>query len=303
MKVLVTGGAGFIGGHIVDRLYADGHEVNVLDNESSNSNDNYHWLKTGTRRFGDNVQHWESVNACIKLHDIDIIFHLAAESRIQPTIQNPRQAFLTNTIGTCNILQSARENNVKRVIFSSTSAVYGMKNSPPLREDMPVDCLNPYSTSKYAAEEMCRMYTKLFGVETVILRYFNVYGERQPIKGQYAPVTGIFGRQKKSGQQMTIVGDGEQKRDFTYVQDVVQANILSSNLENKNVVGETFNVGSGESTSVLELAKLIGGEYTFIPERQGEARTTLADISKIKGALGWAPSIKIQDWIKNNGNY
>jgi nucleoside-diphosphate-sugar epimerase len=212
-------------------------------------------------------------------------------------------------VGTATILELSRRYKVKRVMYSSTSSAYGLKNLCPLSEDMPNDCLNPYSVSKVAGEELCKMYSSLYGLETVIFRYFNVYGERQPIKGQYAPVIGIFQRQKKNGEPMTIVGDGEQRRDFTHVSDVVSANILAATKtfnrwqedETKNYIyqfGQIYNVGTGVNYSVNEIAKIIGGNTINIPPRVGESRITLANISKIKKQLGWEPKIKLEDWLK-----
>ena len=223
---------------------------------------------------------------------------MAAEARIQPTLENPVLAAQSNTVGTCTVLQCAKEAGVKRVVYSSTSAAYGLKNKLPNVEVMPNDCLNPYSVTKTAGEELCKMYTNLFGLETVVLRYFNVYGERQPIKGQYAPVIGIFYRQKNNNEPMTIVGDGTQRRDFTHVKDVVSANIQASDVS-KNIQGETFNIGTGENYSILEIAKLIKGEYIFIDPRLGEAKETLADNSKAKYMLNWKPHINLKNWIKN----
>ena len=165
---------------------------------------------------------------------------------------------------------------------------------------MPDDCLNPYSVTKVSGEKLCKMYTDLFGLETVTFRYFNVYGERQPIKGQYAPVIGIFIRQRDSGESMTIVGDGKQKRDFTHVSDVVTANVLASVLENKEAVGKVLNIGTGINHSILEIAKLIGDNYTFIESRLGEAQETLANTDRAKEMLGWTPSVKLEDWLKEN---
>jgi len=162
------------------------------------------------------------------------------------------------------------------------------------------DCLNPYSVTKVAAEDLCKIYHKLWDVPTVIFRYFNVYGERQPLKGQYAPVIGIFLRQKEAGEPMTIVGDGEQRRDFTHVKDVVAANLLVADSPNKKILGETFNIGTGKNNSVLEVANMIGGDYTFIPKREGEADVTLADITKIKQLLKWEPIVRLEEWISQN---
>ena len=230
---------------------------------------------------------------------------MAAESRIQPTIENPRLAVQTNVLGTCNILQAARENGVKRVVYSSTSSAYGLANPIPNKEDMRKDCLNPYSVSKTAGEELCQMYTNLFGLETITFRYFNVYGERQPTKGQYAPVIGLFQRQLSEGTPMTIVGDGFQRRDYTHVSDVVEANILASTSKNKDAVGEIFNIGSETNYNIHDLVKMISGkdtpqendDFIYIPERPGESRETLSDCSKANTLLQWKPQVKLEDWI------
>ena len=184
-------------------------------------------------------------------------------------------------------------------MYSGTSSAYGLKNKPPLKEDMQRDCLNPYSVSKTAAEDLFKMYYTLYGLECVIFRYFNIYGERQPLKGQYAPVIGIFLRQKNAGEELTIVGDGTQRRDFTHVSDVVRANIMASETENENAIGEIFNVGTGRNYSVNDIADMIHHNQINIPPRQGEAKTTLADVSKIKNMIGWEAQVDIQDWIKD----
>ena len=189
MKALVTGGAGFIGSNLVDRLIADGHTVTVIDNESADSNEQFYWNPLA-QNYNYDVRDYTMVR---KLYEgQDAVFHLAAEARIQPTIEDPLKAFENNMIGTATVLECARVCGVKRVVYSSTSAAYGISNTPPLSETMPTDCLNPYSVSKVAGEEMCKMYARLYGMETVTFRYFNVYGERQPLRGQYAPVIGIF---------------------------------------------------------------------------------------------------------------
>jgi UDP-glucose 4-epimerase len=232
--------------------------------------------------------------------DVDIIYHLAAEARIQPALKNPLLAVKTNVQGTTNILQCARENEVKRIVYSSTSSAYGRKNKLPLSEDMPNDCLNPYSVTKTAGEEMCKMYTNLFNLETVTLRYFNVYGDRQPLRGQYAPVVGLFLRQKNDGEPMTIVGDGEQRRDFTHIDDIVEANIRAGDLENQDVVGETINVGTGSNWSINDIAEMIGGETKSIANRPGEARETLASTDKLKRLLNMNPVSKLESYILDN---
>jgi UDP-glucose 4-epimerase len=296
-KYLVTGGAGFIGSHLVDQLLEEGHEVIVVDDESAECNEEFFWNDRCENHKVD-ITDYESLSPLFE--GVHGVFHFAAESRIQPAIKNPSRAAAVNVLGTCNVLQAARIHGVDRVIYSATSSAYGLKNTPPLTEDMPNDCLNPYSVTKAAGEELCKMYTNLFDLKTVILRYFNVYGERQPLRGQYAPVVGIFQRQVSNGKPMTIVGDGEQRRDFTYVKDVANANFLAMNSDNQDIFGETFNVGTGTNISVLELADLIGDNYEHIPSRPGEAQTTLANIDKITSMLEWKPSISIQEWLRSS---
>lgn len=295
-KVIVTGGAGFIGSNLVDQLILDGFKVTVIDNESSNSNNKFYWNKKAKNHVLD-ICDYEKIRPLFD--SVDIVFHMAAEARIQPTLKNPILAAKTNFLGTCIVLQCAKEAGVKRVIYSSTSSAYGLKNETPHIETMQKDCLNPYSVTKVGGEDLCKMYTDLFNIETVRFRYYNVYGERQPLKGQYAPVIGIFLRQKLNCEPMTVVGDGKQKRDFTHVKDVVRANILAANLNNKKIIGHLFNIGTGKNYSILEIKDFIGGDFIHIPHRKGEARITLANTKKAKDLLGWTAEVKLQDWIKN----
>jgi len=301
-KSVVTGGCGFIGSHVVDLLIKEGHEVVVIDNQSAECNEEFFKNKNATYHL-ENIEEAEKIDPIFE--GADYVFHLAAESRIQPTLERPSKACLTNFVGTCNVLHASKKYNVKRVVYSSTSSGYGLKNEPPLHEGMERDCLNPYSVSKVAAEDLCKMYYTLWGLETVVLRYFNVYGERQPLKGQYAPVVGIFQRQKSNNEPLTIVGDGEQRRDFTHVSDVAQANLLAATTPHASphdIAGEIFNVGTGLNNSVLEIAALVGGRTTHIDSRPGEARTTRANINKIKQRLGYNPRVNIEEWItEQNG--
>lgn len=297
MKAIVTGGAGFIGSHIVDKLIEMDYEVVVIDDESAECNDVFH--KNPKAKYHKiDICDYEKILPLFE--GVKYVFHLAAESRIQPTLLRPQRACQVNMVGTCNILQAARIHGIEKVIYSSTSSAYGLKNEPPLKETMERDCLNPYSVSKVAGEDLCKMYYTLFGLKTVIFRYFNIYGERQPVKGQYAPVIGIFLRQKSAGEEMTIVGDGFQRRDFTHVSDVVTANLLAAFSNDEKILGEIFNIGTAENHSVLEISKMIDGKSCFIPQRLGEAKTTLADISKAQSLLAYNPKIKLPDWIKNN---
>ena len=295
MKSLVTGGAGFIGSNLVDGLLSLGHEVVVIDNEYSDAHDHFYWNDL-TENYKYDIRDYEKTRP---LYDgVDYVFHIAAEARIQPAILNPVGAISINSVGTCTVLQCAREAGVKKLMYSSTSAGYGM-NPQPNVETQPDDCLNPYSISKVNGEKLCKMYTDLFNLDTVIFRYFNVYGERQPIRGQYAPVIGIFLRQLVAGEALTIVGDGEQRRDFTYVKDIVNANIMAaiSNAD-KEAYGQVYNVGSGENYSVNEVASMISDNIKYIPPRLGEARISLANVDKIYKTFAWKPQQNLEEWVK-----
>ena len=297
---LVTGAAGFIGSNLTDYLLDKGHQVICVDNESAD-NEKFHWNGETINVSGDITDYKFMKNVFNK---VDYVFHLAAESRLQPAIHNPIQAVHKNCVGTTTMLQCAREAGVKRFVYSSTSSGYG-NNPYPNDEAQPDDCLNPYSASKVAGEKFCKMYYNLYGLETVVLRYFNVFGQRSPTKGQYAPVIGIFRRQRDAGEPLTLVGDGSQRRDFVHVEDVARANYLASMLPLKNMAkfnghdytGEVFNVGSGKNYSIKEIADAISDNQINIPKREGEMDTTLADISKIGKVIGWQPKIDVLDWV------
>jgi UDP-glucose 4-epimerase len=295
MKSLVTGGAGFIGSNIVDKLLELGHKVVVIDNESSDAHISFYW-NDEAENYKYDICNYDSIRPLFD--GVDYVFHLAAEARIQPAIINPLKAVKTNTLGTATVLQCAREAGVKRVVYSSTSSGYG-RNDVPNVETQPDDCLNPYSVSKVSGEKLCSMYSELFGLETVVLRYFNVCGPREPMRGQYAPVIGIFRRQKEADEPLTIVGDGEQRRDFTHVFDVVNANILAATARiDKKLLGTVFNIGSGVNHSINEIAKMYNHKSINIPPRIGESRKTLADNEKAKNVLSWIPNKTVEDWVK-----
>jgi len=295
MKYLVTGGAGFIGSNIVDSLIKLGHEVVVIDNESSESHDHFFWNENA-KNYKLDICDYENTRS---LYDgVDYVFHVAAEARIQRTIKNPIRSVKTNVVGTITVLQCSKEANVKRVVYSSTSSAYG-KNEIPNEETQLDDCLNPYSISKVAGEKLCSMYTNIFGLDTIIFRYFNVYGDKHPTKGIYAPVIGLFDVQKLNGEKLTIVGDGEQRRDFTNVKDVVDINILATTKDiDRKYFGNVFNVGTGTNYSVNQIASFISDDTINIPERLGEARETLANIKKVKEVFDWEPSITLDQWFK-----
>ena len=295
IKSLVTGGAGFIGSNLVDYLIEHGHQVTCVDNESAECNDKFYWNDKATNVKGDVTDYKFMKNVFV---GAEYVFHLAAEARLQPAIKNPIEAVYKNCVGTTTVLQCAREAGVKRVIYSSTSSGYGYNPSPNI-ETQPDDCLNPYSASKVAAEKFCKMYSDLYGLETVVLRYFNVFGERSPTRGQYAPVIGIFQRQRDEGDALTIVGDGSQRRDFIYVKDVARANYLASLMPGvRDHLGEVFNVGSGINYSVQEIADAISDDQTYIPKREGEMEPTWSNIDKVNKVIGWKPEVDVLDWIK-----
>jgi UDP-glucose 4-epimerase len=308
MICLVTGGAGFIGSNLVDKLIENNHTVIVIDNEQSDAPDSFYWNEKAIN-FKYDICDLNNCTEVFEKYKPEVVFHLAAEARIPRCINNPIKAVQTNTLGTAVILELCRKYNVDKLIYSSTSSAYGLKNNPPHQEDMQIDCLNPYSTTKVAGEELCKMYSKLFNLKTIIFRYFNVYGERQPLKGQYAPVIGIFLRQKEAGEPLTIVGDGLQRRDFTHVSDVVLANIAAANFNAPEYVvendikytkyewGQIYNIGTGKNHSVLEIANMISADHKFIPQRLGESRITLADASKAQKHLGWKSKVSLEEWI------
>ena len=292
---LVTGAAGFIGSNLVDHLLDQGHSVICVDNESAN-NEKFHWSHENGMVInvrGDITDYKFMKNV---FSGVDYVFHLAAESRLQSAIQNPIEAVKKNCVGTTVMLQCAREAGVKRFVYSSTSSGYG-NNPYPNVETQPDDCLNPYSASKIAGEKVCKMYPELYGLETVVLRYFNVFGRRSPARGQYAPVIGIFQRQRDAGEPLTIVGDGAQRRDFVHVEDVARANYLAATMPLKGHAGEVFNVGTGSAYSIQQIADSISDNQVYIDKRSGEMETTFADITKIGEVIGWKPEIDVIDWI------
>ena len=302
LKVLVTGGAGFIGSNLVDKLISMGHSVTVIDNESAECNEQFYWNEEA-KNYKYDISDYLKIKPLFE--NIDCVFHLAAESRMQPSILNPLQCIKTNVLGTATVLQCAREAGVDRFIYSTTSSYYGKNNTLPNVETQPEDCLNAYSVSKVAGEKLCKMYNDLHGLKTISLRYFNVYGDREPTKGQYAPVIGLFLKQNREGQPMTIVGDGLQKRDFTNIKDVVRANIIAATKQlPKEAFGQAYNIGSGVSHKIYDIALMINkSNIIFIPPRIGEAQETLADIQKAKVVLEWEPKVSLVEYLSVVSNY
>tara|TARA_Y100000814_G_scaffold55578_1_gene34532 strand:+ start:28 stop:894 length:867 start_codon:yes stop_codon:yes gene_type:complete len=275
MNFLVTGGAGFIGSHLVDRLIEDGHNVDVLDNfctgfeKNKNSKANYI-----VRDIRDNLD---------DLNGYDTIFHLAALARIQPSFDNPLETIGVNTQGTANICELARRLEAK-VVYAGSSSFYGGAY------------LNPYAFTKWQGEEICKIFSNVYNLSTAIARFFNVYGRRHVCSGAYATVIGIFERQYKDKEVLTITGDGEQRRDFTHVSDIVSGLIL---MGRERWSGEIFNLGTGNNHSINELAAMYLHNIKYIAKRPGEAKNTLADISFSKKELGYNPEIKLSDYVSD----
>ena len=293
MKYVVVGGAGFIGSNIVDKLVEQNHEVVIIDNLSTGKMENVNPKAS--------VEYIDisNVNECPNMVEImsgaDALFLLAAKARVQPSIENPVEYETNNTIGTLNVLKCASDAGVRRVVYSASSSAYGNTEKLPSVESAPINPMSPYGAQKYYGEVMCKMFSEVYGLETVSLRYFNIYGERQNVGGAYAMVIGIFADQKLRGEVMTINGDGEQRRDFTYVGDVVNANILASQSE-KVGKGEVINIGNGDNRSINDIADMIGGERIH-REPVIEPKETLADNSLAEKLLGWKPTQNIEDWV------
>lgn len=292
MKALVTGGAGFIGSHLVESLVEDGHEVIVVDN-----------LVTGNLQNLKNVINQISfVQNDIRASDlgglfsgIDTVFHLAALADIVPSIDRPREYLGVNVIGTCNVLEFSRENGVRKFIYAASSSCYGLPDSFPTNESSRIDTRYPYALSKYLGEQEVIHWSDVYGLDTVSLRLFNVYGPRARTSGNYGAVFGVFLAQRNKDMPLTIVGDGEQTRDFTHVFDVVRAFKLAAKSELKNRV---INIGSSNPTSVNHIARLIGGATVHIPKRPGEPDITHADITLARELLGWEPQVTISDGVR-----
>jgi len=289
-KVVVTGGAGFIGSHVADALAERGFAVHVIDNLSGGKREQVH--PKATLHVLD-ITDFDAIAPVIK--DARFVFHLAALPRVPYSIEHPRETHDANINGTLNVLEAARRGGVSRVIYSASSSAYGNQDTMPLHEDMPARPLSPYGLQKYVGELKCRVWSEVYGLPTVSLRYFNVYGPRASHEGAYALVIAKFLKQRSEGKPMTVTGTGEQTRDYTHVRDVVAANLLAAESE-KVGNGEVLNIGAGANASVNKIAELIGGPVEYIPPRL-EPMHTLADNSRARVLLGWLPSVTLSDGI------
>lgn len=293
MKTIVTGGAGFIGSHLVDLLIENNYEVIVLDNFSTGRSANLDHVK-------DKIQLVEcdlSINGdWVKyFKDVDWVFHLAALADIVPSIQKPEAYFNANVNGTFNVIQACKVAEVKKIIYAASSSCYGIPDKYPTSETSAIKPQYPYALTKRIGEELVTHWAQVYQLPAVSCRFFNVYGTRSRTSGTYGAVFGVFLAQKLANKPMTIVGDGNQTRDFTYVTDVANA-LLSAAKSNKTE--QIYNIGSGNTVSINKLVELLGGEKTHIPKRPGEPDCTYADISKIKSELNWTPKISIEDGVK-----
>lgn len=289
---LVTGGAGFIGSNLVDALIQAGHKVTIIDNLSTGKRERVNPAAEFVLTDFTNLEE-------IKPHfaGIDGVFHVGALPRIPFSIDHPVESMQANVIGTLNVLLATRDAKVKRLVYSASSSAYGNQPELPLRTDMPANPLNPYALHKYIGEKLCEQFNRFYGLETVSLRYFNVYGPHMADEGAYVTVISVFKRQRKANEPLTVQGDGEQTRDFTHVSDVVRANMLA--MESPNIGhGEVLNVGAGEQHSINEITKIIGGQIVYNPARVGEARHTKADISKTRELIGWEPRIRFDEGLR-----
>ena len=292
MKILVTGGAGFIGSHLADKLIEKGHKVAVIDNLSTGRKEN---LNPKAIFKNTDICDFEKIKPLFQ--GVDYVFHLAAIPRVPLSIENPVRTSQVNIMGTVNVFKASIEAKAKRIIFASSSSVYGNQKKLPLKESMIPDPLSPYGLQKLTCERFVKMFTDLYGIPIVSLRYFNVFGPRVDFESDYSLVIGKFLRQFTKKEPLTIFGDGEQTRGFCYVDDVNEANIKS--MESKKIKGgEVINVGSNKSHSVNYLAKLIGGQKKYLSPREGDPLHTQADVSLAKELLGWQPKTSFEDGLE-----
>jgi len=292
LRTLVTGGAGFIGSHLVDLLLDEGHEVVVLDNYSTGRKDNLHHVSNLLKLVecdlsvpGDWINEFKG---------IDWVFHLASLADIVPSIQNPESYHRANVDGTFHVLQACRHANIKRFIYAASSSCYGIPDNYPTSENAEIRPQYPYALAKRMGEELVMHWSQVYKLPTISLRFFNVYGPRSRTSGTYGAVFGVFLAQKLAGVPFTVVGNGEQTRDFTYVTDIVKA-LLAAAKSKKS--GKIYNVGSGATVSVNRIVELLGGEKVYVPRRPGEPDSTFADITKITNDLDWRPSVSIEEGV------
>ncbi len=293
-STLVTGGAGFIGSHLVEQLLADGHRVRVLDNLSTGRLENLAHLTGETALEIHQVD--VAAQQAIRPHfeGVDWVFHLAALADIVPSIQQPLAYHHSNVNGTVSVVEAARQADVQRLVYVASSSCFGIPRQYPTPESAPIQPQYPYALTKYLGEQIMLHWSAVYGLPSVSLRFFNVFGPRSRTSGTYGAVFGVFLSQKLAGKPFTVVGDGTQRRDFTFVSDIVSALIRAAE---SSVSGEVFNIGSGEANSINRLVELLGGDVVYVPKRPGEPDCTLADISKAERLLDWRPEVSFEDGV------
>jgi UDP-glucose 4-epimerase len=299
MTILVTGGAGFIGSHLAAHLALLGHRVRILDNLATGHRSNVLALGDDVELVEGDIQSYERVHNAVA--GCEVVFHQAALPSVPRSVQDPLTSNATNVTGTLNVLLASRDAGVRRVVFASSSSIYGADPALPAREDAAPRPISPYATAKLACEGYCRSFTEVYGLETVALRYFNVFGPRQDPRSEYAAVIPRFINALLAGDAPTIFGDGEQSRDFTFVDDVVEANVLAMNAP--GVAGQVFNVAHGTRTTVNglveELRCVIESpvDPRYAPARAGEVRHSLGDVSRARSVLGWEPQVDVREGL------
>jgi len=294
MKVLVTGGAGFIGSHLSRELLQSGHTVLVLDNLAGGRKENIADLLERKEFTFHQVDICNSKQLQTIFLGVDWVFHLAGIADIVPSIEQPEDYYATNVTGTLNVLQAARNADVSRFVYAASSSCYGIPDTYPTSESAEARPQYPYALTKYMGEQLVMHWAKVYKMPAVSLRLFNVFGPNSRTTGAYGAVFGVFLAQKINGEAFTVVGDGEQTRDFTYVSDVVSAFIAAAD---SNVSNEIMNVGSGDTYSVNQLVSLLGGEVTYIPKRPGEPNCTFANTDKIRDTLNWKPKVSFSEGV------
>jgi|TARA_Y100000294_G_scaffold39066_1_gene35219 UDP-glucose 4-epimerase len=295
MKSIVTGGAGFIGSNLVDLLIQKGHKVIVLDNFSTGRRSNLsHNLKKNIKIIKIDIS--SNVRLEKYFQGVDYVFHFAGLADIVPSIENPDRYFKTNVVGTLNVLQAIKKTKIKKFIYAASASCYGISDKFPIKENAKINPMYPYAFTKWQAEELIMHWVKIYNFPAISFRFFNAYGPRSRTSGAYGAVFGVFLAQKLANKPLTIVGSGNQTRDFIHVSDLVNG-IIKATLSNK--VGKIYNIGGGQEIKINKIAKLIGGKKIHIPKRPGEPSRSLADITKIKKDLSWKPKIKIEEGVKN----
>tara|TARA_R110002012_G_scaffold49960_4_gene129449 strand:+ start:4003 stop:4911 length:909 start_codon:yes stop_codon:yes gene_type:complete len=293
-KAIVTGGAGFIGSNLVDKLIEQGVEVTILDDLSTGKKEN---INPKAKFINCDISTVSQSLLTSYIEGADVVFHTAAKARVQPSIEDPLTFNKANVDGTLNMLYASYKAKISRFVYSASSSAYGNASKFPTPEEHSTDPLSPYGLQKYIGEQYCEVFSKVYGLDTVSLRYFNVYGNRMLLEGAYCLVLGIFAKQMLKGKPLTINNDGEQRRDFTYVGDVVNANILAATHQ-EQLSGDVFNIGNGNNFSINEVAKMFGGK-TVKGKDVLEPFQTLADNSKANLILNWVPQGNLRTWVKN----